>query len=53
MKQILMTLALLYAVAQGAWAQGVNYIYYTVNNDGKTITKHEDWPVILPCSPAN
>ena len=42
MKQILMTLALLYAVAQGAWAQGVNYIYYTVNSDGKTITKHED-----------
>jgi len=42
MKKILMTLALLCTLAQGAWADDVNYIYYTVNSDGKTITKHED-----------
>ena len=37
-----MTIALLCMVAQGAWAEDVNYIYYTVNADGKTITKHTD-----------
>ena len=37
-----MTLTLLCALAQGAWADDVNYIYYTVNADGKTITKHTD-----------
>ncbi len=42
MKKILMTFALLCAVAQATWAENVNYIYYTVNADGKTITKHED-----------
>ena len=42
MKKILMTIALLCMVAQGAWAEDVNYIYYTVNADGKTITKHTD-----------
>ena len=37
-----LSVALLCMVAQGAWAEDVNYIYYTVNGDGKTITKHED-----------
>ena len=37
-----MTIALLCTLAQGAWADDVNYIYYTVNADGKTITKHTD-----------
>ncbi len=35
-----MTLALLCALAQGARADDVNYIFYTVNDDGQTITKH-------------
>ena len=42
MKKILLSLAMLCAVALGAWADDVNYIYYTVNADGKTITKHTD-----------
>lgn len=42
MKKILMTLALLCTLAQGAWAETVTYTYYTVNADGKTVTKHED-----------
>ena len=37
-----MTIALLCTLAQGAWADDVNYIYYTVNTDGKTITKHTE-----------
>ncbi len=48
MKKILMTIALLCMVAQGAWAEDVNYIYYTVNDDGKTITKHEDGTASSP-----
>ncbi len=43
-----MTIALLCMVAQGAWAEDVNYIYYTVNDDGKTITKHEDGTASSP-----
>lgn len=39
-KAYLLTIALLCTVAQGAWAEAVNYIYYTVNDDGKTVTKH-------------
>ena len=31
-------IALLCAMAQGAWAEAVNYIYYTENADGKTVT---------------
>ena len=42
MKKILLSLALLCALALGAWAEDVNYIYYTVNGDGMTVTKHED-----------
>ena len=42
MKKILMTFALLCTLTQGAWADSVNYIYYTVNADGKTVTKHSD-----------
>ena len=42
MKKILLSLVLLCTVVQGAWADYVRYIYYTVNGDGKTITKHED-----------
>ncbi len=42
MKKMLMTLALLCAVIQGAWADYVNYIYYTVSSNGETITKHTD-----------
>ena len=42
MKKILLSLAMLCAVALGAWADNVSYIYYTVNGDGKTVTKHED-----------
>ena len=38
----MLSVALLCMVAQGAWAEDVKYIYYTVNGDGKTITKHED-----------
>ncbi len=37
-----MTFALLCTVAQGAWAEAVEYVYYTVNGDGITITKHTD-----------
>ena len=48
MKKILMTIALLCTLAQGAWADDVNYIYYTVNDDGKTITKHEDGTASSP-----
>ena len=48
MKKILMTLALLCTLVQGAWADDVNYIYYTVNDDGKTITKHEDGTASSP-----
>ena len=40
MKKILMTLALLCALALGTRADDVNYIFYTVNDDGQTITKH-------------
>ena len=43
-----MTIALLCTLAQGAWADDVNYIYYTVNDDGKTITKHEDGTASSP-----
>ena len=35
-------IALLCAIAQGAWAEAVNYIYYTVDADGNTVTKHTD-----------
>ena len=37
-----MTLALLCTLVQATWADNVSYIYYTVNGDGKTVTKHED-----------
>lgn len=37
-----MTLALLCAVTQEAWAQAVNYIYYTVDNETQVATKHTD-----------
>ena len=42
MKKMLMTLALLCTLAQGAWADYVSYIYYTVSSNGETITKHTD-----------
>jgi len=42
MKKILLTLALLCTLAQGAWADYVSYIYYTVSSNGETITKHTD-----------
>ena len=42
MKKILLSLALLCALAQGAWADYVSYIYYTVSSNGETITKHTD-----------
>ena len=37
-------IALLCMVVQASWAQNgtVNYIYYTVNDDGKTVTRHTD-----------
>ena len=41
-KTIAMLIALLCLMAQGAWAEDVSYIYYTVNSDGKTVTKHTD-----------
>lgn len=43
-----MTFALLCALAQGTGAQNVNYIYYTLNGDGKTITKHDDGTAVNP-----
>ena len=42
MKKILLSLALLCAVVQGAWADYVSYIYYTESSNGETITKHTD-----------
>ena len=43
MKQkVFMTFALLCAFLQGALAQTVSYTYYTMNSDGKTVTKHTD-----------
>ena len=42
MKKILLSLALLCTVVQGAWADYVSYIYYTVSSNGETITKHTD-----------
>ena len=47
-KKLFFILALLCTVVQGAWADDVNYIYYTVNADGKTITKHEDGTASSP-----
>ena len=41
-KTIAMLIALLCLMAQGAWAEDVSYIYYTVTSDGKTVTKHTD-----------
>ena len=41
-KRSILSLALLLATLVNTWADDVNYIYYTVNSDGKTITKHED-----------
>ena len=41
-KTISMVIVLLCLMVQGAWAEDVNYIYYTVNPDGKTITQHID-----------
>ena len=39
-KTFLMTLALLCALAQGAWAEAVSYIYYTVDEETHVVTKH-------------
>jgi len=33
-KRGIILLAALFALAQGTWAENVNYIYYTVNSDG-------------------
>ena len=41
-KRIFLSLALLLTAFVSTWAEDVNYIYYTVNSDGKTITEHED-----------
>ncbi len=41
-KRIFLSLALLLTTILSTWAEDVSYIYYTVNEDGKTITKHED-----------
>ena len=38
----MLAVALLCTLAQGAWADNVNYIYYTVDDDTNTITKHTD-----------
>ena len=47
-KRIFISLALLLTTLVSTWAEDVSYIYYTVNDDGKTITKHEDGSQVNP-----
>ena len=47
-KRIFLSLVLLLTTIVSTWAENVSYIYYTVNSDGKAITKHEDGSLANP-----
>ena len=40
--QIIFLFTFLCMMAQNTWADSYNYVYYTVNDDGRTLTKHTD-----------